>query len=112
MELKLRLEVWGRSLVGQFLGTFPDELRGKVNFKTAISWSVGSSVSPSIGTSPKIIYLPGISRPADNKVFSYLFDTAEEAAEAKKEIISALRKWEQSLHEDFEEEENVYVFEI
>ncbi|MDY6857515.1 MAG: hypothetical protein SWO11_22995 [Thermodesulfobacteriota bacterium] len=112
MKLKLRLEIWENSLVGQFLGAFPDELRGMVNFKTAISWSVGSSVSPCIGMSPKIIYLPGTARTSDNKIFSYLFETAEKAAEAKKEIISALREWEQSLHEDFEEEENVYVFEI
>jgi hypothetical protein len=56
--------------------------------------------------------LPGSFASADNCVCLAKFTTNEEAAEAKKEIISALRKWEQSLHKDFEEEDNVYVFEI
>jgi hypothetical protein len=56
--------------------------------------------------------LPGVRVANDNNIFSAKFDTAEEAAETKVKIINSLRTWEQFLHEDLEEEENVYVFEI
>ena len=113
MKLKLRLEVWGRSLVGQFIGDFPDELRGEVKLIGTKSWSVKSCGCPTLSKSNETIYLPGVRVANDNNIFSAKFDTAEEAAEAKVKIIDSLRTWETLFcRRNHKEEENIYIFEI
>lgn len=112
MALKLRLEVWGRSLVGQFGGDFPDGLRGEGKLVNSDKWSVFSLGAPQLVKSSRAIYLPGTGIIDDDSIFSAKFGTAEEAAEAKVEIINSLRTWENffCIRKHKEEEPNVYIF--
>jgi hypothetical protein len=113
MRLKLRLERWGRLLVGQFGGDFPDELREKGKFLVSDKyWNVFSFFSPAFDKPTKTIYLPGGRSGNDDLLCSVRFDTTEEAVKAKEEILLSLSFWEQSLNRENKEEENVYTFEV
>ncbi len=116
-KLKIRMEVWGTTLVVKIL-EMDERFRADAASRRFVSKNgitICSSNSPAIDDS--YIYLRGICKHEDAKVFSYTFKTEDKAKISMVKHLNALHEWANNW-EGFKEKketeavnsDNIYTF--
>ncbi len=118
-KIKIRLEVWGSSLVMQVLEMDERFRRGGLNspndYLTRSGIKISSWVVPALDVGG--VYLFGSQKEYDNGIGTRLYNSNREAEEKRTDILLALKEWAnnwEGFKEDKVEETNndgnIYTF--